>query len=65
MAPHPALGRFAPVSGPAVARDRRGPSMAPLSPLSRFGSGSRVGGGLPRSRVESAESEHAAPGPLV
>lgn len=62
MAPHPVLGCFAPVSGPAVARDRRGPSVVPLCPLSRFGSGSRAGGALSRSRVESVESEHAAPG---
>lgn len=61
MAPHPALGRSAPVSGRAVARDRRGPSVVPLAPLVRFGSGSPVGGALSRSRAESVESEHAAP----
>lgn len=65
MAPHPMLGRPAPVSGRAVARDRRGPSMAPLAPLVCFGSGSLVGGALARSRAESVESEHAALGPLV
>lgn len=65
MAPQPVLGRSASVSRRAVARDRRGPSMAPLAPLARFGSGSPVGGALPRSRAESVESEHAAPGPLV
>jgi len=36
-----------------------------LAPLVRFGSGSPAGGALPRSRAESVESEHAAPGPLV
>lgn len=36
MAPHPVLGRPGTVSGRAVARDRRGPSMAPLAPLVRF-----------------------------
>lgn len=66
MAPQPMLGRSASVRRRAVARDRRGPSMAPLAPLARFGSGSPIeGGALPRSRVESVESEHAAPGPLV
>lgn len=65
MAPHPALGRSAPVSSRTVARDRRGPSMAPPRPLVCLGSGSPVGDALPRSRAESVESEHAAPGPLV
>lgn len=60
MAPHPVLGCPAPVSGRAVARDRRGPSMAPLAPFVRFRSGSPAGGALPRSRAESVESEHAA-----
>lgn len=40
MAPQPVLGRSASVSRWAVARDRRGPSMAPPAPLVRFGSGS-------------------------
>lgn len=65
MAPQPVLGRSASVSRRAVARDRRGPSTAALAPLARFGSGSPIGGALPRSRAESVESEHAAPGPLV
>lgn len=65
MAPHPALGRPAPVSGRAVARDRRGPSMAPLAPFARFRSVSLAGDALPRSRAESVESEHAALGPPV
>lgn len=65
MAPHPMLGCPAPVSGRAVARDRRGPSKVPLAPFVRFGSGSPTGGALPRSRAESVESEHAALGPPV
>lgn len=65
MAPQPVLGRSASVSRRAVARDRRGPSTAPPAPLARFGSGSPAEGPLPRSRAESVESEHAAPGPLV
>ena len=64
MAPQPVLGRFAPASRRAVARDRRGPYAVVPSFVSGPGR-NRGRSSAPQPRPESVESEHAASGPLV